>query len=344
MTGAAWSEKPVGFLCTAGARSSYMSPIGLANSLMFDFRSLIIPRFVYAVKDDFRGGRRAGRVVARARRAARAHDGRPGARPGLAAHLERCRIRTPALTDPRPAAPGASPRGAAMIPVRPRSGARRLGRRDLLRVSPAALAAGLWPPPAAAGQRIPVEAPSDILECAATLAGLEFTAGQRDLMRSDVARNRRRYAALRGSGHRPGHGAGIRLPVLPGGQPPAGPGHAPRRTAGRASGACGRPGQPRRARLRAGDDPVAAARRPAGDVGRPDADVPRPSPALRRPSQLRGHPHGGRGAGAGGRSRPGDRRRAVPRPAARDPVGRQGSVRRPRRAHDVGARGRTSSR
>ena len=84
-----------------------------------------------------------------------------------------------------------------MIPVRPRSGARRLGRRDLLRVSPAALAAGLWPPPAAAGQRIPVEAPSDILECAATLAGLEFTAGQRDLMRSDVARNRRRYAALR---------------------------------------------------------------------------------------------------------------------------------------------------
>jgi FMN reductase len=30
-----------------------MSPIGLANSLMLDFRSLIIPRFVYAVKDDF---------------------------------------------------------------------------------------------------------------------------------------------------------------------------------------------------------------------------------------------------------------------------------------------------
>jgi len=54
LTGTAWSEKPVGFLCTAGGRSSYMSPIGLANSLMFDFRSLIIPRFVYAVKDDFK--------------------------------------------------------------------------------------------------------------------------------------------------------------------------------------------------------------------------------------------------------------------------------------------------
>ena len=85
-----------------------------------------------------------------------------------------------------------------MIPVRPRSGARRPGRRDLLRVGPAALAAGLWPAPAAAAaQRVPVEAPSDILECAATLADLEFTADQRNLMRADVARNRRRYAALR---------------------------------------------------------------------------------------------------------------------------------------------------
>ena len=53
MTGSAWTEKPVGFMCSAGGRSSYMSPIGLANSLMFDFRSLIIPRFVYAVKEDF---------------------------------------------------------------------------------------------------------------------------------------------------------------------------------------------------------------------------------------------------------------------------------------------------
>lgn len=53
MTGAAWSEKPVGFLCAAGGRGSYMAPIGLANSLMFDFRSLIVPRFVYAVNEDF---------------------------------------------------------------------------------------------------------------------------------------------------------------------------------------------------------------------------------------------------------------------------------------------------
>ena len=53
LTGSAWKDKPVGFLCAAGGRSSYMSAIGLANSLMFDFRSLIIPRFVYATEEDF---------------------------------------------------------------------------------------------------------------------------------------------------------------------------------------------------------------------------------------------------------------------------------------------------
>ena len=53
LTGQAWVEKPVGFLCSAGGRSSYMSPIGLANSLMLDFRSHIIPRFVYVTKEDF---------------------------------------------------------------------------------------------------------------------------------------------------------------------------------------------------------------------------------------------------------------------------------------------------
>lgn len=53
LTGKAWMEKPVGFLCSAGGRSSYMAPIGIANSLMFDFRSWIVPRFVYATGADF---------------------------------------------------------------------------------------------------------------------------------------------------------------------------------------------------------------------------------------------------------------------------------------------------
>lgn len=54
LTGAAWRDKVVGFLCAAGGRGSYMSPIGMANSLMFDFRCLIVPRFVYALGEDFR--------------------------------------------------------------------------------------------------------------------------------------------------------------------------------------------------------------------------------------------------------------------------------------------------
>lgn len=53
LTGGAWENKVVGFLCAAGGRSSYMSVMGLANSLMLDFRCIIIPRFVYATGDDF---------------------------------------------------------------------------------------------------------------------------------------------------------------------------------------------------------------------------------------------------------------------------------------------------
>src|ERR1700733_4845436 len=37
LTGRAWNDKTVGFLCAAGGKSSYMSIISLANSLMFDF-------------------------------------------------------------------------------------------------------------------------------------------------------------------------------------------------------------------------------------------------------------------------------------------------------------------
>ena len=48
LTGSAWRGKVVGFICAAGGTSSYMSVMGFANSLMLDFRCLIVPRFVYA--------------------------------------------------------------------------------------------------------------------------------------------------------------------------------------------------------------------------------------------------------------------------------------------------------
>lgn len=55
LTGSAWEEKVVGFLCAAGGMSSYMSVMAFANSLMLDFRSIIIPRFVYATGRAFEG-------------------------------------------------------------------------------------------------------------------------------------------------------------------------------------------------------------------------------------------------------------------------------------------------
>lgn len=50
LTGKAWQGKVVGFLASAGGQGSYMSLLGLANSLMLDFRSIIIPRFVFATE------------------------------------------------------------------------------------------------------------------------------------------------------------------------------------------------------------------------------------------------------------------------------------------------------
>ena len=55
LTGQAWSRKLVGFLCAAGGPGSYMAAMGLANMLMLDFRSIILPRFVYASDTSFEG-------------------------------------------------------------------------------------------------------------------------------------------------------------------------------------------------------------------------------------------------------------------------------------------------
>ena len=46
-------DKIFGFICAAGGKSSYMSVMSLANSLMIDFRCYVIPKFVYATKHDF---------------------------------------------------------------------------------------------------------------------------------------------------------------------------------------------------------------------------------------------------------------------------------------------------
>ena len=53
LTGKGWENKVVGFLCAAGGEKSFMSVMPLANSLMLDFRCVIVPRFVYATGSAF---------------------------------------------------------------------------------------------------------------------------------------------------------------------------------------------------------------------------------------------------------------------------------------------------
>lgn len=65
LTGSAWEDKIVGFACAAGGQASYMSIMGFANSLMLDFRCVIIPRFVYATSDDFEGDKISNAEVKR---------------------------------------------------------------------------------------------------------------------------------------------------------------------------------------------------------------------------------------------------------------------------------------
>ncbi len=55
LTGKAWTGKVVGLMLSAGGHGSYMSAMGLANSLMLDFRCLIVPRFIYATGESFEG-------------------------------------------------------------------------------------------------------------------------------------------------------------------------------------------------------------------------------------------------------------------------------------------------
>ena len=47
LTGRSWTKKVVGFICAAGGKGSYMSVTSYMNSLMLDFRCIVVPRFVY---------------------------------------------------------------------------------------------------------------------------------------------------------------------------------------------------------------------------------------------------------------------------------------------------------
>lgn len=65
LTGKCWENKVAGFLCAAGGRASYMSVMSFANSLMLDFRTVIVPRFVYATGAHFAEGKLVDEEVSR---------------------------------------------------------------------------------------------------------------------------------------------------------------------------------------------------------------------------------------------------------------------------------------
>lgn len=53
LIGRSFTKKVIGFVCSAGGSGSYMSVMGFANHLMLDFRSVIVPRFLYVESGDW---------------------------------------------------------------------------------------------------------------------------------------------------------------------------------------------------------------------------------------------------------------------------------------------------
>ncbi|MFT5232243.1 MAG: NAD(P)H-dependent FMN reductase [Candidatus Krumholzibacteriia bacterium] len=53
LLGRSFTDKIIGFMCSAGGQGSYMAVMGMANHLMLDFRCVIVPRFFYAAGTDW---------------------------------------------------------------------------------------------------------------------------------------------------------------------------------------------------------------------------------------------------------------------------------------------------
>ena len=64
-TGSAWNKKVVACMLAAGGKNSYMAPLSFMNSLMLDFRCIVVPRYVYADRSSFSDGRIDPKVEAR---------------------------------------------------------------------------------------------------------------------------------------------------------------------------------------------------------------------------------------------------------------------------------------
>ena len=98
------------------------------------------------------------------------------------------------------------------------------------------------------------------------------------------------------------------------------------------------PRGPRGGRVLADDPPGPPGRDPAGQLRRADRYVPGPARTVEPRPQLRREPDRGPGAPAGAGGGRGDRRRQLPRPAPRHPLGRQGHHRGARLPDHLGRR------
>lgn len=53
LVGRSFEKKVVAFMAAAGGHNSYMALMSLANELMLDFRTVIVPRFLYTTYDSW---------------------------------------------------------------------------------------------------------------------------------------------------------------------------------------------------------------------------------------------------------------------------------------------------
>lgn len=53
VTNAGWESKVVGLVANGGTDRSYLAPLSMANSLMVDYRCLVVPRFVFVTPANF---------------------------------------------------------------------------------------------------------------------------------------------------------------------------------------------------------------------------------------------------------------------------------------------------
>tara|TARA_Y100001968_G_C19365023_1_gene722026 strand:- start:10 stop:534 length:525 start_codon:yes stop_codon:yes gene_type:complete len=53
LCGQGFKDKVVGLAVTAGGQNSYMAPLSFINSLLIDYRCIIVPRYVYVTSEAF---------------------------------------------------------------------------------------------------------------------------------------------------------------------------------------------------------------------------------------------------------------------------------------------------